>query len=444
MKSIRHILTLFLCTLSLCAWSQDYTRLSERTIMGTARYVGMGGAMTAVGGDPSAVFDNVAGLGLYQRSEILVTFDETIDRTKQHETTNIGKRSYFMCPHASLVFSLPTFKTVEKGVLFHNFMISYRRIHSYGRNYLATGTSDASLGALITGADVDWDIAFCSDSYNNRNALSLKEWGYVNEFSIDWAMNISNQWYVGAGLRIQSTFHNADAIFEETFDKFNTDGIVYSNTNSSALTLSGVTCSLSAGVIYRPAKWMRLGFGIHTPSIGTTRIYTNGKLKAVTDSLRYSYAPDAAGSDKDFHMPLHLSASTAFQIGAYGMIALQYDYLKQHYNSGIHSLRAGIEVIPVMGMYINAGYVYESTFKSADVIVPMDPSFDRQDTYFQNLRWSQYASCTVGYRGTHMIIQAAYQYRWQRLNLYAHEAAKPYDIHTDTHRIVLTIGWHRY
>ena len=444
MKSLRQILTLVLCTLSLCTWSQDYTRLSERTIMGTARYVGMGGAMSAIGGDPSAVFDNVAGLGLYRRSEVLVTFDETIDRTKQYQTNNFGKTHYFMCPQASLVFNLPIYKENEKGVLFHNFMLAYRRAHSYGRNYLAAGTNDVSLGALLLGADVNWDIDFCSDPYNRKNALSLKEWGYVNEFSVDWAMNISNQWYVGAGIRIQSTFHNADAVYEETFNKFNTDGAVYSNTNSSSLMLSGVTCSLSAGLIYRPAKWMRLGVGIHTPSIGTTRVYTSGKLKAVTDSLRYSYAPDATGEDKDFHMPVHLSTSAAFQIGAYGMIALQYDYMKQRYGDGIHSLRAGIEVIPVLGMYINAGYVYESTFKSSANIISMDPTFDRQDTYFQNLRWSQYASCAIGYRGTHMIVQAAYQYRWQRLNLYAHETANPYDIHTDTHRIVLTIGWHRY
>jgi hypothetical protein len=43
--------------------------------MGTARYVGMGGAMTAIGGDPSAAIDNPAGLGLYRRSEISVTID---------------------------------------------------------------------------------------------------------------------------------------------------------------------------------------------------------------------------------------------------------------------------------------------------------------------------------------------------------------------------------
>ena len=67
--------------------AQDVQRFSERQIIGTARYVGMGGAMTAIGGDPSSVLDNPAGLGLYRRSEIALTIDETLDNTAQFYTT---------------------------------------------------------------------------------------------------------------------------------------------------------------------------------------------------------------------------------------------------------------------------------------------------------------------------------------------------------------------
>ena len=78
------------CVLSALAvfgvgFSQDYARLSERTIIGTARYVGMSGAMTAIGGDPSAVTDNPAGLGLYRRAEAMVTMDIGIDKTLQKD-----------------------------------------------------------------------------------------------------------------------------------------------------------------------------------------------------------------------------------------------------------------------------------------------------------------------------------------------------------------------
>jgi hypothetical protein len=73
----------------------------------------------------------------------------------------------------------------------------------------------------------------------------------------------------------------------------------------------------------------------------------------------------------------------------------------------------------------------------------MDKSFYRQDTYYMRPLGTQYASVALGYRGKYMIAQAAYQYRWQRIALGAHEAAKTYDMHADTHRIVLTLAWHR-
>ena len=80
MKNLRYIVSFVLCTLSLCTWSQDFTRLSERSIMGTARYVGMSGAMSAIGGDPSAAHDNPAGLGLYRRAEVLFSLGMSHDK----------------------------------------------------------------------------------------------------------------------------------------------------------------------------------------------------------------------------------------------------------------------------------------------------------------------------------------------------------------------------
>ena len=81
----KSLLILFLfCGLLPVVNSQDIQRFSERQIIGTARYVGMGGAMTAIGGDASAVQDNPAGLGLYRRSEVMLTLSETIDRTTQN------------------------------------------------------------------------------------------------------------------------------------------------------------------------------------------------------------------------------------------------------------------------------------------------------------------------------------------------------------------------
>ena len=447
MRNLRYILTLLLGTLALGAWSQDFARMSEQSISGTARYVGMSGAMTAIGGDPSAAMDNVAGLGLYRRSELLLTFEELIDKTWQTGYTGHDLRHSFMCPHASVVFSLPTFKTTEKGVLFNNIMFSYHRKNCFNRTLYGRGEADNSLGSIIPkffeGEPV-MDILYCDSLKNVSNSLDLWEWGASNMFSFDWAMNISNRWFVGAGLRLLSASMEGRATYKETFDFTNEQSVFYSNENATTIRYSTFSCAFAAGLIYRPTGWLRLGVGIQTPSLGGLSIYTTGTLNAKTDSLRTSYAPNLSNRDNSFHMPMHLSSSVAFQIGAYGMIGLQYDYFYQPSADSYHSLRTGIEVIPVLGLYINAGYAFESKFNSSDRVVPIDPTFDRQDTYFVHPRWSQNASFAIGYRGESVMFQVAYQYRWQRINLFAHEAANPYDMRADTHRIVLTLGWHGY
>ena len=420
-------------------FAQDFARLSERTIMGTARYVGMGGAMTAIGGDPSSVLDNPAGLGLYQRAEALVTFDGTLDYTRQVGEQDRIFRGIFMCPQASVVFHAPTYTSNPSGVQGYNFMLSYHRLQSYSRTINAYGADEPSLGSILPAINIPFYAAPTVES----NSLNLRESGYTNKYSFDWAVNIAHQWYVGLGLHIQDCFVFSEGNYIETFSDKNDEGAKYYNQNRSSLQFSGVSCSFSAGLIYRPLKWLRLGLSVETPSVGNLRTYASGTFSALTDSLRHSYAPEIANNDRSFHMPLHVSSSVAFQFGAYGMLSLQYDYLNQLKETPVHSLRAGLEVIPVMGMYINAGYVMESTFKPADGVVPIDPTFDRQDAYFIHPRNTQYVSAAIGYRGPYVIVQAAYQYRWQNINLFAHEAANPYDIHTDTHRIVFTIGWHR-
>ena len=414
--------------------------------MGTARYVGMCGAMTAIGADPSAVIDNPAGLGLYRRSEILLTFDYTLDYTRQPNTTLRGRTRQFMVPQGSIVFCMPT-GTLSQGVLSYSFMFSYNRLQSFCRVFNAAGADQPSLGRLFESTGEDMKIAFNTDLYNRTNKLLIRESGYVNEYTLDWAMNYSNRLYWGIGLRIHSFAFSSDGNFEERFDYTNAQGQQAYNVSATGLTFNGADCALATGVIYRPASWVRLGFGIETPSIGALYKGSMGVFEARKDTIGVSYAPDKRPRYTDYHQPLHTSTSVAFQVGYYALLSLQYDYWHGAQRQDKHSLRGGVEVIPIPGMYINAGYAFESSFKpqSQDLTFEIDPELKRQDAYFQYTRWSQYIGTAIGYRGKDFIAQVGYQYRWQTLSLYAHQNAMdcPYDIRTNTHRIVLTLGWHR-
>lgn len=440
---------ILLVLLLLIAWSgvsmaQDNARLAERTLNGTARYVGMAGAMTAIGGDPSAALDNPAGLGLYRRSELMLTIDYAYDITAQQGQTAEPKKTHiFSAPQASWVVSFPTTNIYEIGTQFHNLMLSYRRMHAYNRSFYAQASSDASLGALVASTDVNLGMNYCTDRLNARSSLALTESGSIDEYSFQWATNISNKWYVGLGINMQSYSLMSNGDYIEYFQQYDAKGEPYYNRNTTSLFFSGLSCTFSAGVLYRPLSWLRMGFSLQTASMGYITTYTSGTFAARTDSLRLSNAPDGVWDDSDIRLPWRTSTSVAFQLGKIGMISLQYDYAHTKGIDDMHSLRAGVEFVPTAGMYINAGYAYESTFNSEIVPVPMDKSFDRQDTYYMCPLGTQYASVALGYRGKYMIAQAAYQYRWQHFALGAHESAKPYDMHTDTHRIVLTLAWHR-
>ena len=49
------------------------TKLVENDLNGTARYVGMGGAMEALGADISTISTNPAGLGLFRKSQVTLS-----------------------------------------------------------------------------------------------------------------------------------------------------------------------------------------------------------------------------------------------------------------------------------------------------------------------------------------------------------------------------------
>ena len=145
------LILLLVYSLSPIASGQDVQRFSERQVMGTARYVGMGGAMTAIGGDPSAVLDNPAGLGLYRRSEIMLTIDETIDKTQQ-SSENQYTRSRFAAPQIAAIWALGNMQK-QRGLIFSNFMISSHRLANFNRDVVVKGQGMGMLETMCYKTD---------------------------------------------------------------------------------------------------------------------------------------------------------------------------------------------------------------------------------------------------------------------------------------------------
>jgi hypothetical protein len=214
--------------------------------------------------------------------------------------------------------------------------------------------------------------------------------------------------------------------------------------------LKEVGVNASFGLISRPTQWLRLGISFHTPTMLAMSVQTEGDVYSKINGQAHEVHTPASGViDMQYAAPLRSSSSVALQLKNLGMLSLQYDYAHalREKESGyspmndIHTLRAGLEAQVSRGWYLNAGYVYESTF-TPDGKVELSYNSIRTDTDYRFTQFSQSASAGFGYRTDYLVVGLAYQYSWQLLHQYATEFQdNATSVHTHTHRIVATLAW---
>lgn len=465
MKRLLLILFLAYCLLPI-AHSQDVQRFAERQIIGTARYVGMGGAMTAIGGDPSAVQDNPAGLGLYRRGEIMLTVDGTIDQTCQNDSRDVYQRARFALPQVSAVWAWGN-PSKQRGMIYNNFMFSIQRLANYNRDVLVEGVGMGMVETICektnglaeeflidmpwNDEEVGWLSILGYEGYlidpvvDNQwipavdfssGTLSVSETGSADQYTLSWAGNISNQWYVGLSLNIPTITYTKRTSLLET-----------SRNNSAELKsmyyASGIGVSGAVGLIYRPIQSLRIGASLQTPTVMQLSLQTEGDMYSTIAGQKYDVLTPSSGSiNTEIYAPLRTSFSVAGQMGNNALIAVQYDYAHSVDMEDVHTLRIGAEAQAYRGLFINAGYVYESSFMNKELAVGLDYNSIRTDMDYRYTAYSQYASMGVGYRSNVLVAQVAYQYLWQTLHQYATEMQPtPIDVQTRTHRIVATLAW---
>lgn len=466
------ILPLAFCLLA--AYGQDMQRFAERSCIGTARYVGMGGAMTAIGGDPSAAMDNPAGLGLYRRSEISVSVDGTWDYTQQHESKQGYQRSRFTLPQVSAIWSSGD-PNKQKGLIYSNLMFTMNRIHNYNRDLQVSGRNTGMLPTICTKTNglpegnlvnLPWDdkeIGWLSilgyEGYLINPAdndmwepalkftdgeLKINENGSSDQYTLSWAGNINNQWYIGASLNIPTINYTKYVSLVES-DRKNSAEL------KSMFHISGVGVSASLGLLARPVEWLRIGASVQTPTELTLSQQTEGDMYSTVNGTTYEVLTPASGSISTTYVsPMRTSISIAGQWKNIGMLALQYDYAHTFKDKeanvspmqDIHTLKAGLEVHMNNSLFLNAGYVYESSFSKEDPVVALNYNSIRTDTDYRFTQSSQYASLGISYRSHFLVAQVAYQFGWQEINQYATEhQADAFKLNTNTHRIVCTLAW---
>ena len=457
------LLSIFYCQLSM---AQDVQRFSERQIIGTARYVGMGGAMTAIGGDPSAVQVNPAGLGLYRRSEISLTVDETIDHTQQVAIESTYQSSRFSAANISAIWALGN-PYKQRGMIYSNFMLSINRLANFNREIVVQGQDMGLLETICKKTDglaemylqnkpwndseIGWLSILGYETYLinpigdnlwapavslTEGLLTLSETGTCDQYTLSWAGNIGNQWYVGVSVNIPTLNYLKKISLVET-------NRVHSAQLKSMYYATGVGVSGSVGIIYRPIQSLRVGASFQTPAMMALSVQTEGDMYSIVDGQNYELLTPSSGTvSTEIISPLRASVSVAGQMGNVGLIAVQYDYAHTADMEDVHTMHIGAEVQATRNLFLNIGYIYESSFMQEDPIVGLDYNSIRTDIDYRYAMSSQYASAGIGYRGNRLVAQVAYQYCWQLIHQYASEYhIVPIDVRAQTHRVVATLAW---
>lgn len=162
--------------------SYEAAALLDTDLSGTARYVGMGGAMSALGADMSTMSTNPAGTALYRSWDAALSFggNWVTQRTQSNLQRNRSFSSYGSFDNMGVVIAS---KISNTGVLrFVNFGVNYRNVKRFG--------SKMSMNAELGNISQTWQMA--NQAWGNRAQPDLGINGIVPG---DFDGNVESSFY---------------------------------------------------------------------------------------------------------------------------------------------------------------------------------------------------------------------------------------------------------
>ena len=283
----------------------DAVRYSWLTPQGTARAQSIGGAVSALGGDISALYTNPAGLGLYKTSELVLTpgFTFSNDKASYRGSTATDSKSSFNYGPMGVVWGIPSYKAgskwknvsiglaISKTANFNNnvYVSGENNESSYSEKYLdqlisgnATNPDDAALdypfvaslgfNTYLLDPTFDGDNNLTGYASNASVATGLKQQqiintkGGVSEFSIGVGGNYNDVFYIGGSININTLKYVRNSSFRETDATNNTDNDFNYFVADDYLRTDGTGASINIGIIVKPVEALRVGLNFHSPS----------------------------------------------------------------------------------------------------------------------------------------------------------------------------------
>jgi hypothetical protein len=347
---------------------QDALRYSRLDFGGTARSMGVGGSMGALGTDFAVLSTNPAGLAAYRSSDFMFTpsfkfmtvssgltgaGNETTDkRSNQLLLDNIGY-IYASQPVTSKweafnfgigvnkmvgFFEKFSYEGKSKGSIINRFV---EQAEGFDSDNLYPFEDELAFNTLAI-YDDNGDNSYESDFQLAPDAVIQREEevvmsGAMNELVFSFAGNYNHKLMVGITLGVPIMRYTIERTYSERDPD---DEVPFFNdlTFTEEISTTGAGFNLKVGLIYRPIQMVRVGLAFHTPTrLQLTDTWQNTFNYDYTDddgnSDETSQALDGGPFDYSLRTPGRIIGSIAVLIKRHGFISAELEYLNYAGNS---------------------------------------------------------------------------------------------------------------
>ncbi|MCI6672250.1 MAG: hemin receptor [Prevotella sp.] len=374
----------------------ENARLTGSDLNGTARYVGMGGAMEALGADISTIGSNPAGIGLFRRSMISVSggllTQQNTNSFADENKTNVSFDQIGVVYAAGrrrrnqINFGF----NYHKSKNFNQILMASNRLNGSSQNkqsYLKGLLGSQANGGFSVGKTTDgyyngyyddksnstagtwsqldylyWNTLIPDSKTGNFYAYDAESFqygrssnGYISNYDFNISGSYDNTFYWGLTFGLKDVNYHAYSEYTEQFSK-NLGNVRV--TDERKITGSGF--DITAGIIVRPVENspFRLGAYVKTPTWYdlTTRNYTTIANNA-TEGGTYDNGKVENLYDYKIWTPWKFGFSLGHTIGDFLALGFTYEY-EDH---------SAINTRVNDGTYVDYYYgdIYETTVKDA-------------------------------------------------------------------------------
>ena len=387
------------------------TKLIGNDLNGTARYVGMGGAMEALGADISTMTSNPAGTGFFSRTQVSVTGGLVWQNGVESHSVSGGHKTNASFDQMGIVAPLKINgkPCINVGFNYHksrNFdqiltasgalsmasqnklsAIKYDKVGEWGWNAI-----DANYKKILEKTD---DQGKKYMDYYDGQAFDFGQYqhGYIGVYDFNISGAVSNNFYLGVTAGLHDVNYRSSSTYFEQLEQ-NTNGA-----SAERLKIDGTGVDVKVGAIFLPVDGspFRVGLYINSPvfydlklrgDAGSGFVQYSGNL---SDNNSSAYIRNYCNYEYKIYTPWKFGVSLGHTVGSYLALGATYEYsdygsidnrvidgtyydpwygdaydtsssddvMNAHTErtlKGVHTLKLGAEFKPLPTLALRAGY----------------------------------------------------------------------------------------